>query len=92
MHSNTRGSRLVLTDVRAKRIAILASTNSNGGRVKVIYEGKVIGRVSLATPGSRRKVIIPVATLPRVGNGRLVIRVISDGRPVRIEGVFAAKR
>lgn len=85
-----KGATLKLTQVKAKRLAILVSKVASGGKVEVYFQGKKLGSYSLK--GSSYQQVVPVKTFGAVEGGTVVIKVISEtGKLVRIDGLIAAK-
>ena len=87
--SSTKGARLVLPEVRAKRVALLVGTGRGYGTVSVRLGKDALGSYSFASRDKRTQVVVPVALFSGVRTGRLTITVTSQGRPVRIDGVYA---
>lgn len=86
-----KGSKLVLQGARARRIGLLVAKGPGNGEVKVFFGGKSLGTWSLKASKDRQKVKILVADLGSVKTGNLVVKVVSDGKPVRIDGIHIAK-
>ncbi|MFJ9316262.1 hypothetical protein ACIRN4_18895 [Pimelobacter simplex] len=85
-----RGRVLKLKGVQAKRLALVATKSAKGGKVAVIWNGKVVRTISLKGKGAR--LVLPVATFGSVQGGTLKIKVISKtGRKVLIDGLVVAK-
>lgn len=87
--SDRRGSRLILRRIRgAERVAVIVTRCPGCGAVDVLWKGRHVRRVGLRAPSVRKKRFV---RLPVQGNGKLVIRVASRGRPVRIEGLAISR-
>ncbi|MBU2698791.1 hypothetical protein [Pimelobacter sp. 30-1] len=85
-----RGRVLKLKGVQARRLALVAGRSAKGGKVAVIWNGKVVRRISLKGKGA--KVVLPIATFGSVQGGTLKIKVVSKtGRKIMIDGVVVAK-
>jgi hypothetical protein len=56
----------------------------------VVFAGKRLRRIGLAAKRTRRAQVVNLASFPEARTGRLVLRVGSQGRPVRVEGIGAA--
>lgn len=84
--SKTNGSRLTVTNVRAKRIALLVSTGAANGKIEVYWRGAALGSWSLASTTTVHRKLISIRTLSAVTSGTLVVKVITSGKPVRIDG------
>jgi hypothetical protein len=89
--SSVSGSTLTLTGVQAQYLALLAQTCSTCGKVEVRWNGVLKVTINTATPTVQNKKLFAVANLGSVQNGTLQIKVITAGKPVRIDG-FAVSR
>ncbi len=87
--SSTKGARLVLPKVQAKRVALLVGTGRGYGTVRVSLGKDTLGTFSLDTRDKDSQVVVPVAVFSGVRTGKLTVTVTSTGRPVRIDGVYA---
>jgi hypothetical protein len=85
--SSTEGANLVLTNVRAKRLAIVVTKCPGCGTIKVFFRNKLLRTIRLRAGAIRKKRIVDLAIFNTVRSGTLLARVTSSGRPVRIEGV-----
>ncbi|MDQ3991662.1 MAG: hypothetical protein M3245_05065, partial [Actinomycetota bacterium] len=86
-----RGARLLLPGARGRRFALLASTCRTCGRVLVTLGGTPLGMIDLRSGKLRRSVVFPLRSFSSVRSGTLRIQVLSNGRPVRIDGVGVAR-
>ncbi|MQB00852.1 MAG: S8 family serine peptidase [Actinobacteria bacterium] len=86
-----RFSKLVLSGVEAKRLALVATKCDGCGRVKVVWGRTLLAKVSLDAGRTRKKRIIDVAAFSRVRRGRVKVIVISRGKPVKIEGLGVSR-
>jgi hypothetical protein len=86
-----RGATLTFDGVRARRFSLLADAVPRGGRVEVRFGGRLLKRVWLRSRyfDSNDYRNISLGVLPSTRTGKLVIRVISRGKPVRIDGIHA---
>ena len=84
--SEKRGARLVRRNVRARDIALLARSCRRCGKVRVLWNGRSLGRFSLRSATSRARAI-EVASWPSVRTGTVKIVVASRHRQVRIDGL-----
>lgn len=88
--ATTKGASLKLTQVKAKRLALVVSKVASGGKVEVYFQGKKLGTYSLK--GTSYQQVVPLKTFGSVEGGTVVIKVISEtGKLVRIDGLVAAK-
>ena len=85
--SSVRGATLTTT-LRAKRIALIATTCPKCGSVSVLFAGHNYGVVSLRSPRLKHRVVIRLAALANVPLGALQIKALS-ARPTAIDGVAA---
>jgi hypothetical protein len=77
---------LTRTGVRARRVALVATTCATCGTVDLYLGSTRIERVSLRSTTTRRKVVLGGLTFTRLRQGTLTIRTISTGR-VEIDGL-----
>jgi hypothetical protein len=81
-----RGSMLTARNVHARQISLLVSTGARNGRIAVYWRGVRLGTWSLARSHSSNRQLLTIKTWSAVHTGTLVVKVISAGRPVRIDG------
>jgi hypothetical protein len=87
LRSYTAGARLVRTSVVAKRIAIVATTCSTCGSVRVYWGSTLLRTISLRSATTVNKKLITVTTFTSTRSGTLTIRVYSSGKKVIVDGV-----
>jgi len=87
VRSSTFGARLVRTGVRARSIAIVATTCPTCGKIRVSWGSKVLRTINLASRTTVNRRLFSVTTFPSARAGTLTIRVWSSGRKVIIDGV-----
>jgi hypothetical protein len=75
-----------------KKLALVASTGRGHGTVKVFLGKKMVKKVSLHTKRAQKKRVIPLANFAGKKRGLIRVRVVSGGKPVRIQGVGIAQR
>jgi len=85
-----RRQRLVLDHVRARDISIVVRSTKQSGKVIVRHAGRNLERIDLATEKLRNKHVIHVHHARQAQLGRLIIRVISDDKPVQIDGAIVS--
>jgi hypothetical protein len=91
IRARARGSALVLKGVRARHLALVASTCSRCGKVAVYRGGKRLAVLDLGRP-SARHVVLKVKRFGRVvGPFTIRIKVLSRGKPVMIEGLGVSR-
>jgi hypothetical protein len=88
--SRSRGDSLSVR-VSAKRLVLVATKCSGCGAVQVYLRGRRLRRIDLDASATRKARLIRVATFTRVRTGKVRIKVVSEGRPVRVEGVGASR-
>jgi hypothetical protein len=71
----------------ALRIAVVVTKCRGCGVLDVIFKGKRLKRIRLASSKNRRAQLVEVKTFPQLRTGRLRLQVRSEGRPVVVEGV-----
>ena len=76
----------------ARRVALLVATGRGHGSVSVSLGKKRLGTFSLASAKPAAQVVIPVAVFSGVRTGKLKVVVTTNGKPVRIDGVYAGPR
>jgi uncharacterized repeat protein (TIGR01451 family) len=92
VRSSTRGASLVIRNVRAKRISLLATTCKRCGTVEVRLGARLLKTVSLDAKTTRTRQVLPVLLATGLRSGTLTIRVTTQGRPVRIDGLGLSPR
>jgi hypothetical protein len=75
------------TSVQARRIAIIATTCSTCGTVKVYWKNKLIKTVSLKSTVTTYHKVIVVATFKSVQSGTLKLVVSTSGKKIYLDGV-----
>ena len=77
--------------VEAKRIALVASTCSSCGSVKVYWKGELKKTISLKSSASKDKVVIPLLSFSGVRTGTLKLVVSSSGKRVQLDGLAVSR-
>ena len=85
--STTKGAKLVRTGVVARRIAILVTTCSTCGSVRVYWGSTLLRTISLRSATTVTRKLITVTTFSKARSGTLTIKVYSSGKKVIIDGV-----
>jgi hypothetical protein len=88
--THKRGATLVLREVRASRLALRVDRHSRGV-VRVSFDGRSLGTFRLSRGRGPQHRIVELGKLAKARHGRLVVKVVSTGQPVRIEGVYAGR-
>lgn len=84
-----KGSTLVRTGARVKRVGVVASTCRSCGQVAVLLDGKRIGAVSLVGPKRSSQVLMLPAV--RRQKATVTLKVRSSGARVRIDGLVLSR-
>ena len=87
LYTTTYGKYLTRTLVQAKSIAIIATTCSTCGSLKVYWNGKLIKTVSLKSTKTVYKKVITVAAFKVATKGTLKIVVATSGKKIYFDGV-----
>ena len=77
--SSTSGAKLTRTGVVAKRIAIVATTCSTCGSVRVYWGTTLLKTISLHSTTTANRKVIAVTTFSSVRTGTLSLRVYGSG-------------
>jgi len=89
--ATAKGATLKLKGVKADTIGLLVAKGQNNGKITVFFAGKKLGTWSLAAATNKVKQQILVKNFASVKTGTLVIKVVSAGKPVRIDGFHIVK-
>ena len=79
-------------DVEALRIALVASTCSSCGSVKVYWKGDLKKTISLKTANAKDKVVIPLLSFSSVKTGTLKLVVSTSGKRVQLDGLLVSRK
>lgn len=88
--SKSRGARLIRKRVTAGEVAVVVTTCSRCGAVRVYWSGKLLKRISLSSAKTRKNRLVKVADFPSVATGTVKVVVATKRKLVRIEGLGAA--
>jgi hypothetical protein len=91
LKTKSTGAKLTRTKIVAKRIALVATTCPTCGKVKVYWNGTLLKTVSLASSTTTNRKVITIRNWSSVKSGKLVIKVVSSGRKVVIDGVAISR-
>jgi photosystem II stability/assembly factor-like uncharacterized protein len=85
-----KGAQLTIRGGRLSRVGIVATRCPGCGRVGIFVNGVRIGTLDLAAPrtANRRLLLLPAFAYR---TGTVSIRIISAGRPVRIDGIVVSR-
>jgi hypothetical protein len=89
--ASATGAKLTRTGVVAKRLAIVATTCSTCGTVK-IYRGTTLLRtISLYSAATQHRRVLNVTTFTANRTGTIKVKVSSSGKAVRIDGLVVLR-
>jgi Fibronectin type III domain len=86
------GAALVRTSVKAKRVAIVATTCPTCGSIRVYLGSTLLRSISLRSSTTVNGRVITVADFGSVRSGTLTIKVSTSGRMVRIDGLAVSRK
>jgi len=89
--ATAKGATLKLKGVQADTLGLLVAKGQNNGKITVFFAGKKLGTWSLAAATNKVKQQILVKNFASVKTGTLVVKVVSAGKPVRIDGFHIVK-
>lgn len=87
VRSTSYGAKLVRTGVVARRLAILATTCSTCGSVRVSWGSTLLRTISLYSSTTHYRILLDITAFTYVRTGTLTIQVSTSGKPVIIDGV-----
>jgi CSLREA domain-containing protein len=87
-----RGSKLTVKGVHARQISLVVSTGRRNGKIAVLWGGVRLGTWSLASSRTSNRRLIAIKSWAGVRTGTLVVKVVSAGKPVRIDGFALSQR
>ena len=90
LQTTRKGATLRLEGVHARAVGLLVEKGPGHGKVKVLHDGVALGTVSLDGT-ARKRVVVPLGELGAERVGTLVVKVVSAGRTVRVDGVYAVQ-
>jgi len=82
-----RGASLVARKVRVRDIYIVAQRCPGCGRIAVLFRGTRVATIRLGSNRTRNKVMIHAEGFGSIRRGSVKIVVLSDGAPVKIDGL-----
>jgi len=87
--TRARGATIASPRIHGSRFALLVAPSAGAGRVKVSFGGRSLGTYRLTKGHRDRPRIVDLGAFKRTRHGKLVITVVSSGKPVRIDGIYA---
>jgi hypothetical protein len=88
LRSSTSGAALVRTGVVARRLAILVTSCSSCGTIRVYWNGILLRTMSLASSSTIYRNVVVVTTFTTVRSGTLTLKVYGTGKRVYVDGVI----
>lgn len=94
LSANKRGQSVRVHRSGIKRIALVVTKSRASGKVHVYFNGKRITARPISLRGRQiaSKTLIPVKTFSSARSGWVTVKVVSQNKPVRIEGIGIAAR
>jgi hypothetical protein len=92
LSSTTSGAKLTRTGVKARRLALVATTCPTCGSVQVYWGTKLLKAVSLKSATTVNKKLITITTFSSLSAGTLSLKVYGSGKKVMIDGVVLSAR
>lgn len=94
LRTRRQGSTLTLPNlIGIRRFGVLVATGPGNGRIRLSFSGFEPRVIDLDTPTRQWLVVRGMTAWAPYGSpGRLTVRVLSQGKPVRIDGVYAGRR
>jgi hypothetical protein len=89
--ASVRGASLAQSRVVTRRVALVATRCRGCGTIAAYWNGRLVKRVALGAPNTRKAQIIPLVTLPATQPGTLKLVVVSSGKPVLVEGLGVSR-
>lgn len=87
--SSTKGATLASPRIHGTRFALLVHPSARAGAIRVTLGGQRLGTVKLTKGNPKKARVITLRGFKRTQHGKLVITVVSSGKPVRIDGIYA---
>jgi len=81
------GAALVLRNIEARRLTLLATRCPACGAVQVFWNGRLLKAVTLTAPTLQKRQLVALGSFSAVQNGTIRVRVSSSGRPVQIDAL-----
>ena len=91
LSATKKGSLITRSGVKAKRLALVATTCPSCGKAKVYLGSDLLATVSLKSSTTRTKVVISIATFTTTRSGTVKVKVASKGKKVLVEGIGVSK-
>lgn len=91
LSATKKGATISRSGVKAKRLALVVTTCASCGKVKVYLGSDLLRTVSLKSSGTRKKVVVSIATFSWIRTGTVKVKVVSSGKKVLVEGLGVSK-
>lgn len=86
-----QGARLSRTGVTAKRLGLVATRCASCGTVGVYVGATKVGTVRLAAATTRHRQVVLLPAFASARTGTVSLRILSSGKPVRIDGLVVVR-
>ena len=87
--AKAKGATLTRSGAQSGRVALVAAKGKGYGKVGVYYNGQLVKTVDLSAKRTTAKAVI---ALPRLAKkGTVVLKVITSGKPVLIDGLLISR-
>ena len=87
-----KNARITRTNISAEKLSLLVSECATCGKIRVYWNGNMIKTIDLYSKTTVHRQVVAVKTWPKARRGDLVVKVVSSGERVLIEGVGALQR
>lgn len=89
--ASKRGATLTRARLTARRLGILATRCHGCGTIAVRWNGRTLRSFSLGAASTQKSVLLQLPPFASAQRGTLTVSVLSDGKPVKIEGLAASQ-
>jgi hypothetical protein len=89
--TRSKGERLAVGRVTARQVSLVARTCPECGVVRVTYAGRDLGTLDLSSDSVQVPRVLRLPGVAKRLTGKVVIRVVSRGKPVAIDGIVARR-
>ncbi|GAA4811372.1 hypothetical protein ACFQ0K_03925 [Nocardioides caeni] len=90
--TSRRGASATVAARNARRVVLVANGGATHGTVRVYAGRTLLKTVSLRTARTTTKRLIPITTFGTAFTGTIKVVVVTNGRPVRLEGIALPTR
>lgn len=82
-----KNARMTLAGVTTEKLSLVVSRCPSCGEIRVYWNGNLVRKVDLSSSKTAHRRVIALKSWPNAHSGKLVVKVVSAGKPVQIEGV-----